>query len=145
MLSFKCLNGTGTASRRNVPASLDQLAMATFKSVLPRRPLLVSDAFSTASTQHTNYLVQVTNGGPVRIKTRSALTKYQHQHLDYQPVSYTLSNKRGTRAEYQQMVATCNQAGVKVMAGALITLVFLFLSDGFLRYIQTSSSITWPE
>jgi hypothetical protein len=36
---------------------------------------------------------------------------------DYQPVSYIIESKRGTRAEYQSMIETCHAAGVKVIAG----------------------------
>ena len=38
---------------------------------------------------------------------------------DYQPVSYILTSKRGNRAQYQNMIATCHAAGVKVIAGQL--------------------------
>jgi hypothetical protein len=36
---------------------------------------------------------------------------------DYQPVSYTLTSKRGDRTQYEAMIATCHAAGVKVIAG----------------------------
>jgi len=35
---------------------------------------------------------------------------------DYQPVSYIIGNKHGTRERYRNMVDTCHRAGVKVMA-----------------------------
>lgn len=38
---------------------------------------------------------------------------------DYQPVSYILTSKRGTRAQYQNMVATCHAAGVAVIADTI--------------------------
>ena len=38
----------------------------------------------------------------------------------YQPVSYKLESKLGTREEFQQMVADCGDAGVKVIADAVI-------------------------
>lgn len=38
----------------------------------------------------------------------------------YQPVSYRIESKLGTRAEFADMVATCNQAGVGVIADAVI-------------------------
>ncbi|KAJ7753504.1 glycoside hydrolase superfamily [Mycena metata] len=34
---------------------------------------------------------------------------------DYQPVSYTLTSKRGTRAQYANMVSTCAAAGVGII------------------------------
>ena len=36
---------------------------------------------------------------------------------DYQPVSYALSSKRGGRADFAHMVASCAAAGVGVVAG----------------------------
>ncbi|GAA4901342.1 carbohydrate-binding module family 20 domain-containing protein [Tessaracoccus lubricantis] len=38
----------------------------------------------------------------------------------YQPVSYQLESKLGTRAGFQQMVAACHDAGVEVVADAVI-------------------------
>ena len=36
---------------------------------------------------------------------------------DYQPVSYELTSKRGTPAEFASMVSMCAAAGVGVIAG----------------------------
>lgn len=38
----------------------------------------------------------------------------------YQPVSYRLTSRSGTRQEFQQMLQRCHQAGVKVYADAVI-------------------------
>ncbi|KAK2464550.1 hypothetical protein APHAL10511_003408 [Amanita phalloides] len=38
---------------------------------------------------------------------------------DYQPVSYTITSKRGDRAQYQNMVSTCRAAGVGVIADTI--------------------------
>ncbi len=38
---------------------------------------------------------------------------------DYQPVSYTLTSKRGNRSQFANMISTCHKAGVKVIAGML--------------------------
>lgn len=38
----------------------------------------------------------------------------------YQPVSYQLESKLGTRAEFEQMVSTCHDAGVKIVADAVV-------------------------
>ncbi|KAH9058949.1 glycoside hydrolase [Lactarius deliciosus] len=38
---------------------------------------------------------------------------------DYQPVSYTLTSKRGTRAQYADMISTCHTAGVGVIADTI--------------------------
>ncbi|KAJ6500680.1 alpha-amylase [Mycena sanguinolenta] len=39
---------------------------------------------------------------------------------DYQPVSYTLTSKRGSRAQFSAMVSTCNKAGVGVIADVVL-------------------------
>ncbi|KAK7024013.1 alpha-amylase [Favolaschia claudopus] len=39
---------------------------------------------------------------------------------DYQPVSYTLISKRGNRAQFSNMVSTCNRAGVGVIADVVL-------------------------
>lgn len=36
---------------------------------------------------------------------------------DYQPVSYELKSKRGDESQYKNMIQTCHEAGVKVIAG----------------------------
>ncbi|KAI5120070.1 hypothetical protein M0805_002632 [Coniferiporia weirii] len=38
---------------------------------------------------------------------------------DYQPVSYTLTSKRGDRTQYQNMIETCHAAGVGVIADTI--------------------------
>ncbi|KDN35965.1 hypothetical protein RSAG8_11176, partial [Rhizoctonia solani AG-8 WAC10335] len=38
---------------------------------------------------------------------------------DYQPVSYTLTSKRGNRSQFQNMINTCKTAGVGVIADTL--------------------------
>lgn len=40
--------------------------------------------------------------------------------VHYQPVSYKLESRLGTEAEFRSMVEKCNQAGVKVIADAVI-------------------------
>ncbi|ESK93505.1 alpha-amylase [Moniliophthora roreri MCA 2997] len=39
---------------------------------------------------------------------------------DYQPVSYTLTSKRGNRQQFQNMVSACHAAGVKVIADTIL-------------------------
>ncbi|KAF8596149.1 alpha-amylase-domain-containing protein [Ceratobasidium sp. AG-I] len=39
---------------------------------------------------------------------------------DYQPVSYTLTSKRGNRSQFQSMVSTCKAAGVGVIADTIM-------------------------
>ncbi len=40
--------------------------------------------------------------------------------ISYQPVSYAIGNRQGTRAEFAAMVSTCHGAGVKVIADAVV-------------------------
>jgi len=40
---------------------------------------------------------------------------------DYQPVSYILTSKRGSRTDYLNMINACHAAGVKVIAGQFET------------------------
>ncbi|WP_346538872.1 alpha-amylase family protein [Micromonospora sp. DPT] len=40
--------------------------------------------------------------------------------LAYQPVSYRIESRKGTRAQFQSMVNTCHAAGVKVIVDAVI-------------------------
>jgi hypothetical protein len=43
---------------------------------------------------------------------------------DYQPVSYNLTSKRGSRAQFASMVAKCNAAGVGVIVdGAFLSAI----------------------
>lgn len=39
---------------------------------------------------------------------------------DYQPVSYTLTSKRGNRSQFASMVTTCHNAGVKVLVDTIM-------------------------
>ena len=54
-------------------------------------------------------------------------TSPPHEHIQgqewwtsYQPVSYQLESKLGSRAEFQNMVDTCGDAGVQIIADAVI-------------------------
>ncbi|KAG8970027.1 hypothetical protein FRC03_011826 [Tulasnella sp. 419] len=38
---------------------------------------------------------------------------------DYQPVSYTLTSKRGSRSQFQNMINTCHSAGVEVIVDTI--------------------------
>jgi 1,4-alpha-glucan branching enzyme len=38
---------------------------------------------------------------------------------DYQPVSYTLTSKRGSRSQFANMISKCHAAGVKVIVDTL--------------------------
>ncbi|MEE3918079.1 alpha-amylase family glycosyl hydrolase [Micromonospora sp. BRA006-A] len=40
--------------------------------------------------------------------------------VSYQPVSYRIESRKGTRAQFQSMVNTCHAAGVKVIVDAVV-------------------------
>ncbi|MFF5171810.1 alpha-amylase family protein [Micromonospora sp. NPDC000089] len=40
--------------------------------------------------------------------------------VSYQPVSYRIESRKGTRAQFQSMVTTCHNAGVKVLVDAVV-------------------------
>lgn len=40
--------------------------------------------------------------------------------VSYQPVSYRIESRKGTRAQFQSMVNTCHNAGVKVIVDAVV-------------------------
>ncbi|KAG8892461.1 hypothetical protein FRC00_012031, partial [Tulasnella sp. 408] len=45
---------------------------------------------------------------------------------DYQPVSYTLTSKRGNRSQFSNMITTCHNAGV----GVIVDTIFNHMSAG---------------
>jgi hypothetical protein len=59
---------------------------------------------------------------------------------DYQPVSYTLTSKRGKRSQFANMISKCHAAGVKVIADTLFNHMSgadsgtRFSGDGFTHY-----------
>ncbi|EEB96478.1 hypothetical protein MPER_04383 [Moniliophthora perniciosa FA553] len=56
---------------------------------------------------------------------------------DYQPVSYTLTSKRGNREQFQNMVSACHAAGVKVIAGRLGNVLLEAATDSDLSKTDT--------
>jgi len=51
----------------------------------------------------------------------------------YQPVSYKLESRRGTRAEFEDMVRRCNNAGVAIYADAVINHMTGWVPPGEIR------------
>lgn len=44
---------------------------------------------------------------------------HRRARCDYQPVSYTLTSRRGTEDEFASMVSTCADAGVGIIVDAV--------------------------
>ena len=51
--------------------------------------------------------------------------------IHYQPVSYQIESKLGTRAEFAKMVDTCDKAGVSIIADAVINHMAASSADGW--------------
>ncbi|KAF7322516.1 CBM20 domain-containing protein [Mycena chlorophos] len=75
--------------------------------------------WTSVATECTQYLAPF-GYGYVQVSPASEHITGTQWWTDYQPVSYILTSKRGTQAEFESMVSTCNAAGV----GVLVDVVF---------------------
>lgn len=58
--------------------------------------------------------------GYVQVSPPQEHVKGQQWWVAYQPVSYKIESRKGTRAQFQSMVNSCHNAGVKVIADTVI-------------------------
>jgi len=58
--------------------------------------------------------------GYVQISPPQEHVRGEQWWVAYQPVSYLIESRKGTRAQFQSMVNTCHNAGVKVIVDAVI-------------------------
>ncbi|MEE6260461.1 alpha-amylase [Plantactinospora sonchi] len=58
--------------------------------------------------------------GYVQVSPPQEHIRGQQWWVAYQPVSYRIESRRGTRAQFQAMVTTCHNAGVKVIVDAVV-------------------------
>ena len=58
--------------------------------------------------------------GYVQVSPPQEHVRGQQWWVAYQPVSYRIESRKGTRAQFQSMVSTCHSAGVKVIVDAVI-------------------------
>src|SRR5687767_1132188 len=58
--------------------------------------------------------------GYVQVSPPQEHARGQQWWVSYQPVSYRIESRRGTRAQFQAMVNTCHAAGVKVIVDAVV-------------------------
>lgn len=58
--------------------------------------------------------------GYVQVSPPQEHIRGQQWWVAYQPVSYRIESRKGTRAQFQSMVQTCHNAGVKVLVDAVV-------------------------
>ncbi|GIF95443.1 alpha-amylase [Catellatospora citrea] len=58
--------------------------------------------------------------GYVQVSPPQEHARGQQWWVAYQPVSYRVESRKGTRAQFQSMVTTCHNAGVKVIVDAVV-------------------------
>ncbi len=58
--------------------------------------------------------------GYVQVSPPQEHVRGQEWWVAYQPVSYRIESRKGTRAQFQSMVSTCHAAGVKVIVDAVV-------------------------
>ncbi|BCJ77989.1 alpha-amylase [Catellatospora sp. IY07-71] len=73
----------------------------------------------SVATECTNYLGP-RGYGYVQVSPPQEHVRGQQWWVAYQPVSYRVESRKGTRAQFQSMVTTCHNAGVKVIVDAVV-------------------------
>lgn len=121
------------ASLRLFPMKKIALALALFLALIPVPAKAESDTINSSSV---GVQLFMWNWNSVAKECTSelgpagydwVLVMPPQEHIDgpqwwvhYQPVSYKIESRLGTRVEFEAMVKTCNAAGVKVIADAVI-------------------------
>jgi alpha-amylase len=75
--------------------------------------------FNSIATECTNVLGPM-GYGYVQVSPPQEHIQGSQWWTSYQPVSYNITGRLGTRAEFKTMVTTCHNAGVKVVADSVI-------------------------
>lgn len=135
------------ASKRSAALILKSLAFAAAASLLPTGIAAASDSSQAVTTQSVgvqmfewnwNSLAKecASNLGPAGYDWVEVSPPQEHivgseWWIHYQPVSYKLESKLGTRAEFAKMVESCNQAGVAVIVDAVINHMAASANDGW--------------
>ncbi|KAF9457375.1 glycoside hydrolase [Collybia nuda] len=99
----------------NSTSSLDSRAPSGSKSVIIQ---MFEWTWASVASECTNFIGPA-GYGFVQVSPPQEHIQGSQWWTDYQPVSYTLTSKRGNRAQFQSMVSTCHAAGVKVIADTL--------------------------
>ncbi|KAJ3542252.1 hypothetical protein NM688_g5990 [Phlebia brevispora] len=120
---------------KNVVASLSLLALTSLSS--GEATLSATSVYARAPTGNKNVIVQMFEWTWDSIAAECTAflgpagygfvqTSPPQEHIqgdqwwtDYQPVSYILTSKRGDRSQFANMISTCHNAGVKVIADTI--------------------------
>ncbi|KAI0338416.1 glycoside hydrolase family 13 protein [Trametopsis cervina] len=95
--------------------SFHTLTPATSKSVIVQ---MFQWSWDSIATECTDFLGPAGYGFVQASPAQEHVTGSQWW-TDYQPVSYTLTSKRGNRSQYANMIKTCHSAGVKIIADTI--------------------------
>ncbi|KAF7327096.1 Alpha-amylase [Mycena kentingensis (nom. inval.)] len=97
------------------PANLAARAPSGSKTVIIQ---MFEWSWNNIATECTNFIGPA-GYGFVQVSPPQEHVTGSQWWTDYQPVSYTLTSKHGSRAQFQAMVNACHAAGVKVIADTL--------------------------
>ncbi|QRW17454.1 alpha-amylase [Rhizoctonia solani] len=98
-----------------VPASIYSRAPSSSRAVIIQ---MFEWNWDSIATECTNFIGPA-GYGFVQVSPPSEHVVGSQWWTDYQPVSYTLTSKRGNRSQFQKMVATCKNTGVGVITDTL--------------------------
>jgi alpha-amylase len=134
-------------SALKLPSIFKSLAIAALAALLPASMALAADPSQVVTTQSVgvqmfewnwNSLAKecTNNLGPAGYDWVEVSPPQEHITGDqwwvhYQPVSYRIESKLGTRAEFANMVETCGKAGVSIIADAVINHMAADSTDGW--------------
>ncbi|KAJ1307094.1 hypothetical protein OPQ81_001212 [Rhizoctonia solani] len=97
------------------PAGLHSRAPSGSKSVIIQ---LFEWSWDSIAAECTNFIGPA-GYGYVQVSPPAEHIAGSQWWTDYQPVSYTLTSKRGNRSQFQNMIKTCKNAGVGVIADTI--------------------------
>jgi alpha-amylase len=135
------------ALKRSASLTLKALAFAAIAALLPTGMASASDPSQVVTKQSVgvqmfewtwNSLAKEcsTNLGPAGYDWVEVSPPQEHitgpeWWIHYQPTSYKLESKLGTRAEFAEMVETCGKAGVAIIVDAVINHMAASATDGW--------------
>ncbi|CAE6435393.1 unnamed protein product, partial [Rhizoctonia solani] len=98
-----------------VPAQIHSRAPSGSKAVIIQ---MFEWNWDSIATECTNFIGPA-GYGFVQVSPPSEHVTGSTWWTDYQPVSYTLTSKRGNRSQFQKMITTCKNAGVGVIVDTI--------------------------
>lgn len=135
------------ASKRSLAMILKSLSFAAAAALLPTGIAVASDPSQVVTQQSVgvqmfewtwNSLAKECNSklGPAGYDWVEVSPPQEHitgneWWIHYQPVSYKIESKLGTRAEFAAMVDTCGKAGVSIIVDAVINHMAASATDGW--------------